>query len=53
MYNIMLATGVLHNDLTFAHIMNDHHDKSSNPLLPYKVITILLTIYLKLYIISL
>ena len=34
MYNIMLATGVLH-DLTFAHIMNDHHDKFSNLLFPY------------------
>ena len=53
MYNIMLAAGILHNDLTFAHIMNDHHDKSSNLLFPYKVITILLTVYLMLYIMSL
>ena len=31
---------------------NDHHDKSTNPLSPYKVITISLTIFLMLYITS-
>ena len=32
--------------------MTDHHDKSSNHLFPFKVVTILLTIFLMLYITS-
>ena len=38
----MLVSGVLHRDLIHT-LWNDHHDKSSNHLSTYKVITILLT----------
>ena len=49
--NTMSVSGVLHSDLTFAFVMNDHHDKSSH-LSPYKVITISLTLFLMLYVTS-
>ena len=44
MYNIMICQS---NTL-----WNNHHSKSSNHLSPYKIITILLTIFLMLYITS-
>ena len=50
--NIMLASGVLHNDLAFAYIMK-WPCKFSNHLYPQKLLTILLTIFLMMYIISL
>ena len=51
MDNSMLVLGVLHN-LTFANSMKQHHNKSSNHLFPYKVITILLIMFLVLHIAS-
>ena len=51
----MLVSGILRYDLTLAYMMkwNDHHDKFSNHLFPHKVVVLLLTIFLMLYIISL
>ena len=48
MYNIMLVSGVLHSDLTLHILLNDHHNKCTNHLSPYKFITILLIIFLML-----
>ena len=52
MYNIMLVSGISHS--WHLHILwKAHHNKSSNHLSPYKVITLLLMIFLLLYILSL
>jgi len=45
MYNIMLVPGVLHSHLTLEYFVNDHSDKSSNHLSTYKVITVLLNLF--------
>ena len=51
MYNIMLVSGVQEVIWPLHTLWNDHRDKSSN-LSPYKVTTVLLTIFLMLYITS-
>jgi len=46
MYNIVLISVVQHSHSAFKYITkNDHHNKSSNLLSPYKFFTILLTIF--------
>ena len=53
MYNIVLISVVQHSYSTFKYITkNDYHNKSSNLLSPYKFFTILLTIFLLLYLTS-
>ena len=49
----ILVSNVQCSDLTFTYIMKWSPDKSSNHLSPCKVITILLTVFLMLYITSL
>lgn len=44
MYHTRFMLGVLHNNLMLANIQNDHQ------LSPHKVITVLLTLFLMLYI---
>ena len=51
-FNIMLVSGVLHSDSTF-HIITKLLNKSSNHLSLHKVTTLLLNIFLFLFIVSL
>ena len=51
-HRILLFWSVLHSDLKFSNIKKGSHDKCSNHLSQYKVITILLTIFLVLDIVS-
>lgn len=46
MYHSILVSGVQHSG---QHLWNDHYNKSSNYQTAYKVIIILLTIFLMLY----
>ena len=46
----MLLLGELHSDLIFTTLCNAHHNKSSNHLSPYKVITVIFTTFLIYYI---
>ena len=45
-HTLLYVLCLLHSDLILAYIWNDHHDCSSNDLSPYKVIIILLTVFL-------
>ena len=51
--HIMLVSGILQKDVTLHLLWNDHSFNSSSHLFQYKVIAVLLTIFLLLYIIPL